>query len=162
MNDNSVSSAIDTISSNDEMFQNNLDHYFSVGRSALENILAAMRLAGCTTFHSILDLPCGHGRVLRHIRARFPDAALTACDINRDGVDFCAHTFSATPDIFHDRTFEAVNLKSRFDLIWCGSLLTHFDESQMFSFISIPFRASPARRSSYLYDAWPLLRPFAP
>ena len=45
----------------------------------------------------ILDLPCGHGRVLRYLSAAFPEAEITACDIMREGVDFCASTFGAIP-----------------------------------------------------------------
>ena len=134
MNDRSASNVIETISPRDEMFQNNLDHYFRVGCSAIQNILLAIRLNGCTTLNSILDLPCGHGRVLRHIRAQFPDAALTACDLNRDGVDFCANTFGAIP-AYSTPELRELKLKSRFDLIWCGSLFTHFDKTRCFDLL---------------------------
>ena len=138
MNENSDSGLIEAISPNDEMFQDNLQHYFSVGRSALENILAAMQLAGCQTVNSILDLPSGHGRVLRHVRARFPYAQITACDLNHDGVDFCAHTFGANP-MYSASDFRQVDLASQFDLIWCGSLFTHFNRarcSDLLAFLS--------------------------
>ena len=43
----------------------------------------------------ILDMPCGHGRVTRVLRARFPDAAITVCDIDRDGAGFASDRFGA-------------------------------------------------------------------
>ena len=49
-----------------------------------------------SNLRSILDLPCGHGRVARHLRVRFPGSQLICCDINRDGVDFCQSSYAAT------------------------------------------------------------------
>src|SRR4051794_26106944 len=65
-------------------------HYFGVGRSALECIDISVRAAqtNVSDVKRILDLPCGHGRVLRYLKAAFPEAEITACDIMRDGVDF--------------------------------------------------------------------------
>ena len=41
-------------------------------------------------FESILDFGCGFGRVLRMLKAAYPEARLTAADVKREGVDFCA------------------------------------------------------------------------
>src|SRR5262245_34363542 len=87
------------ISPYDEMFAGDRDHYFHVGQSALECvrrcIVAARRSE--QTIARILDLPCGHGRVLRFLRAAFPAAIVTACDLRRDAVSYCAKTFNALP-----------------------------------------------------------------
>jgi len=65
--------------------------------------------------------------VLRYLKAAFPDAAITACDLSRDGVDFCAATFGARP-VYSDHDPARIPLESEaFDLIWVGSLFTHFD-----------------------------------
>jgi SAM-dependent methyltransferase len=104
-------------------------HYFSVGQSALDAIRVCMHTAGKRRVERILDLPCGHGRVLRHLKAAFPDAALTACDLNRDGVDFCARTFGAHP-VYGNTEPARTAIDGTFDLIWCGSLLTHFQAAQ--------------------------------
>jgi len=84
----------------------------------------------------ILDLPCGHGRVLRHLRADFPKAEITACDILKDGVDFCARTFGAVPAYF-DPDPGRIELPGTYDLIWCGSLLTHLPESGWDGFLKL-------------------------
>jgi SAM-dependent methyltransferase len=102
------------------------DHYFSVGGDALRLVLETMNLAGKHEIRSILDLPCGHGRVLRHLRAQFSDASITACDIDRDGVDFCVQTFGAR-GVYSSEDLDHLLLDGRFDLIFCGSLLTHLD-----------------------------------
>lgn len=126
---------IEDLGEHDEMFAADRDHYFRVGRSAFANISAALRLVGRETCSSILDLPCGHGRVMRYFRAAFPDARITACDLNRAGVDFCAKTFGAT-GIHSKKRIQEVSIADRFDLIWCGSLLTHLERPLWAQFLS--------------------------
>ena len=71
---------IATISRGDGMYvAGRAAHYFGVGADALKLVLQAMSLAGKGDISSILDLPCGHGRVLRYLKAEFPQALLTAC-----------------------------------------------------------------------------------
>jgi SAM-dependent methyltransferase len=110
----------------DEMFTGDESHYFEVGESALRNILLALMSAEVQP-NSILDLPCGHGRVLRYIAAKFPEAEITACDLNRPGVDFCSKTFGAK-GIYSGKDVQKLNLGDSYDLIWCGSLLTHIEQ----------------------------------
>ena len=64
------------ISPNDGMFRGNLTHYFGVGESAVKVIQNAMKVANKTVsdVKKILDFPSGYGRVLRSIRANFPDS----------------------------------------------------------------------------------------
>jgi SAM-dependent methyltransferase len=114
------------IAPDDEMFQGDRAHYFGVGDSASHCIHSALGAANkpALEIQSILDLPCGHGRVMRFLKAAFPHAPLTACDLNRDAVDFCARTFGAEP-VYSDIDVSRIPLRKKFDLIWCGSLLTH-------------------------------------
>src|SRR5512144_2954446 len=83
------------ISSRDGMFAGNREHYFAVGRSALRAVGLALLAAGRPAPRRILDLPSGHGRVLRMLRAAWPDAEITACDLDHDGVRYCERTFGA-------------------------------------------------------------------
>lgn len=114
----------DRIGPDDEMFAGNLEHYMGVGESAMCSILAALQAAGRERCDCILDLPSGHGRVLRWLRATFPAARITACDLNRVGVDWCAQTWNARP-VYSVRDIRELSLNETYDLIWCGSLLTH-------------------------------------
>lgn len=64
---------------------------------------------------------------MRFLRHRFPDAELTACELNEGPVQFCVRAFGAKP-AFSSLNLEEVSLDKRFDLIWCGSLITHLNE----------------------------------
>ena len=99
------------------------EDYFEVGRQALERVRTALN---GTEPKRILDLPCGHGRVLRWLEAAYPRSELSACDISRGAVDFCAREFGARP-IYSALEPEDIALEGPYDLIWCGSLLTHVD-----------------------------------
>ena len=123
---NSVESRI---SPRDTMYAGDGAHYFKVGLSAMRSVEEAVREAKLASVERVLDLPCGHGRVLRFLLRRFPHAAFTACDLDRDGVDFCARTFGATP-VYSAEDLDALSFDTRFDLIWCGSLVTHLNEHQ--------------------------------
>lgn len=125
------------ISPNDEMYQGNNEHYFHVGMSAIQCIYFSIMLSGKSMkdIKKILDLPCGYGRVLRMLISVFPDSSVYGCDLNHEGVDFCSRIFGATP-IYSNKNIKNVNLLERFDLIWCGSLLTHLEEQKWNNFFS--------------------------
>lgn len=104
-----------------------LETYLAVGRSAVQCIAEALVLAGLPAVRSVLDLACGYGRVLRHLRPLFPDARLVASDIDPGRVAFCERTFGAEGVVAPEDLAE-LDLGGEFDLIWCGSLLTHLAE----------------------------------
>jgi SAM-dependent methyltransferase len=116
---------VTAIAPKDAMFDGSTEHYIAVGLSALRALDAA--LIGAPAPRRILDLPCGHGRVTRLLRARFPDAAITCSDIDQDGVAFTAAQFQAK-GVNSNGDFKGLDLGGRFDLIWVGSLLTHLSE----------------------------------
>ena len=101
-------------------------HYYEVGLSAARCIETVFGLAGRSGSSParILDMPCGHGRVARVLRARFPEAALTVCDLDREAVDLCATHFRAQ-GVYSTPNFRGIALTGPFDLIWVGSLITH-------------------------------------
>ena len=112
------------------------DLYFSAGRSALRSVRVAMLAANLTRVDRVLDFASGGGRVLRFLKAAFPEAELTACDVVNVYLRFCSETFGA-------RTAEgdldpaAVELDGRFDLIWCGSLLSHTDRDDFLGYLKL-------------------------
>lgn len=110
-----------TISPNETMYN---EWYFQIGRSAADNIALAVLSSQLTEVRNILDLPCGHGRVLRHLVKLFPNATIDACDLDEDGVLFCANTFGARP-IKSEEELTSVLFDKLYDLIWVGSLFTH-------------------------------------
>ena len=124
------------ISPNDGMFSGNEGHYFGVGRNALELVVKCALLAKRDRFDRILDLPSGHGRVLRYLDAAFPEAEITACEIDVDGVQYCADALGAVP-IMSKEIPEEIELTGSFDLIWCGSLFTHIDIERWWDFLKV-------------------------
>jgi SAM-dependent methyltransferase len=113
------------VSPDDEMVTAGAEaNYFAIGERALELIKMAGQLCNRPDYQNILDLPCGHGRVMRWIRAQYPRSAITGCDLNHPGVDFCREQFGAR-GIYSDVDLDQVQFEAPFDLIWCGSLLTH-------------------------------------
>jgi SAM-dependent methyltransferase len=116
----------ETISPHDNMFQaERREHYFAVGRGAVAIIALAMIKAGRDRFTNVLDLPCGSGRVMRHLVRFLPEASVVASDIDSDHVQFCARQFGAVP-LLSRQDVRQVTLDRPIDLLWCGSLLTHF------------------------------------
>jgi len=73
--------------------------------------------------------------VLRILRAQFPDAQITACDLLENGVDFCASTFGAIPVYSHENP-KKIPLEESFDLIGVGSLFTHLNSDRWTEFLS--------------------------
>lgn len=114
----------------DHMYQpGGAHHYLTVGLSGSRCISAALdSRRNEWPIETILDFPCGHGRVLRFLRRMFPSSEITAAEIERSALDFCQRTFS-TRTLQSKKNLGELQLSKRFDLIWCGSLLTHIDEA---------------------------------
>lgn len=104
--------------------------YNYVGISTVEVILSL--LSFCKTEHvrSILDFGCGHGRGARHIRACFPNARMTFCDIDEGASRFCAESFKGDVMASSD-DFDELSPQGEFDVIWLGSVFTHLDYGRM-------------------------------
>jgi SAM-dependent methyltransferase len=124
---------------NDGMYNGDDRHYFKVGLSAISCINEALDSAGLKDLRQILDLPCGSGRVLRFLAQRFPEAEITACELERGPVEFCVRTFGARP-AYSSLKLDEVSLERKFDLIWCGSLVTHLNEAGIAALLRLFYR----------------------
>lgn len=113
----------------DGMYSGDGAHYYKVGLSAIRCIDEALALAKIDP-EAILDLPCGYGRVLRFLTHRFPEAKITACELDRDAVDFCVTALGASP-AYSSTDLDSLYFGTHFDLIWCGSLITHIDDANI-------------------------------
>ena len=106
----------------------NPGHYFSVGASAMQCIASAAIAAGHPgDFTKVLDFACGSGRVTRWLRAAFPAARVVASDLRADSLDWIAANLGAEPWL-SAKDIGSLQPPCRFDLIWCGSLVTHLSE----------------------------------
>lgn len=99
-------------------------NYLWVGQSAIEVIMAAIAASQAKEIRHVLDLPCGHGRVLRHLAQAFPQATIDASDVDEEGVQFCAKAFGARP-LVSRADLTMMSFPAEYDLIWIGSLFTH-------------------------------------
>ena len=81
------------LAATDVMYAGSMAHYLAVGRSAIGVIARAMLLTEKTEFSSVLDLPCGGGRVTRHLIKLLPDAELFVSDLDKALEDFSVRKF---------------------------------------------------------------------
>ena len=110
----------------DGMYSGDGAEYLKAGLSAVACIDDVLRAFTPPEIKSVLDMPSGYGRELRFLVRRFPAATFTACDIQPGAVDFCAREFGARP-VTSQPDVRAVAFETNFDLVWCGSLITHLD-----------------------------------
>ena len=127
----SLATAVDlSIVDDDGMYVAGSDeHYLHCGASALNIILAAHDLADLPPPSSILDFGAGAGRVTRWLRAAFPDAHISACDLRPEDMRFCGDRFRAETWV-SGTDIAALSAPRRYDLIWVGSVLTHLSAPQ--------------------------------
>jgi SAM-dependent methyltransferase len=99
--------------------------YDQQGRQAADHLVAAV--SDPTAVTAILDVGCGHGRVLRHLGPTFPNAAVSAVGTDRRAAAFCRrHLGAIAAPVSSDPATLPVG---PFDLIWLGSVVTHLDRS---------------------------------
>lgn len=120
----------------DAMYAYAPDLYFPIGHEALRCIELALVCARLESPSHILDFASGAGRVMRYLKAAFPDATLTACDFHMWQADFCGEVFGATAVEGKENPAE-VELSGPFDLIWCGSHFNHIEGHRWVGFLEL-------------------------
>lgn len=116
-------------------------HYLGVGLSALRCIAASLERSkvDLEPDAAILDLPCGYGRVLRFLRVRYPSATIATSEIDLEAIKFCEKTFGCS-GVQSSYDFDNLSLNGPFDLVWCGSLLTHLPQDDAIGLLKLIFR----------------------
>lgn len=128
---------IDDIAREDQMLDvKGREEYFRIGRNAM---LKCKALLGDAAPEKIIDFPSGYGRVLRWFKHEWPAAELVAVETDGAALDFVARAFGASPVQAHPRL--EMELPGDADLIFTGSLLTHFDEWQWDRFFDLTLAA---------------------
>ena len=136
--ENSVTVVIKEVPEEDHVFQHegrNLKLYHFNGLSALRAIVLGLIAYDIPEPHAIMDFGCAYGRVMRYIRAAFPLSELTACDLRADAIAYCAKTLNAIP-ILSSSNFSDLHFESKHDLIWLGSVFTHFDSDSCITLLN--------------------------
>lgn len=103
-------------------------HYAEAGAGGLAAISRMFQIHRAEPPRRILDFGCGHGRVMRWMRAAWPDAEITGADVGEAGVQFCRETFGSKPAVC-GIDFQKMGPFPGQDLIWAGSVFTHLRES---------------------------------
>ena len=123
----SMDEVITKIHPNDGMFVK-IEPYHKIGQNALQMVKKVLFLADRKSedIKTILDMASGYGRVTRYLSAYFKDSKISVCDTNKESIEFCRDTFNTIA--LHSNDDFKINSQEKFDLIWCGSLLTHLDK----------------------------------
>ncbi|PRH41107.1 class I SAM-dependent methyltransferase [Burkholderia vietnamiensis] len=117
-----------TIHQNDDMFIGDHKHYAECGRQLADFCEQASKITQVTD-PIILELPCGYGRVTRHLADRFNAARIHVADIMKPAVDFSQETFGVVGHYIEDPIYEFSGLDNdMFDVALMGSLITHLSE----------------------------------
>ena len=111
----------------DDMYAGSLVHYEACGAQFAD---FAERAAGMTGASSpqILELPCGYGRVTRHLVKRFEPSHIVVADLMAPAADFAAQTFGVKAYPITEPINEFHAIPEGFDLTLMGSLITHLSE----------------------------------
>jgi SAM-dependent methyltransferase len=127
------------IGATDPMYAYAPEMYFAAGQAALRCIRLAMLAADLQRVSRVLDFGCALGRVLRSLRAGFPEATITACEIRKHDVEWCQKTFGErnVVGVLSAWEPEQVRLDGQFDVIWCGSILSHIDKDRWTRFLKL-------------------------
>ncbi len=137
---------------NDPMYAYSPDSYFEAGSRALRCIQLALLAAERDSVTSILDFACGGGRVLRYLKAAYPEADLTACDLYKRCLAFCAEQFGAQT-LVSSAKLEDAEIGGPYDLIWVGSLFTHVGEKHWRRMLTM-FDAALSPRGVLVFTAY--------
>jgi CBS domain-containing protein len=124
----------------DLMYTGSWGAYAYAGVSAVQCIRSILGKLIRPDPASILDLPCGHGRELRFLKLAYPDAEFGVCDVDEDGVEYCARVFGGHPTVSDDDPAK-VAFDRRYELAWSGSLFTHLSAERWPGFLDLFARA---------------------
>jgi SAM-dependent methyltransferase len=128
-----LSQELRVISPLDTMLDNGEEAYFNIGRLALNLCQKAL---GGRRPRRVVDFPVGFGRVVRWFRCAWPEAEILGIEIDRHALSFVKEQFGVHP-IEADAKLADTKIAGNADLIFSGSLLTHFDEWQWDAFIRL-------------------------
>ncbi len=83
----------------------------------------------------VLEFACGHGRCTRMLVGDISPDTLWCSDVQADGVEFVREVFGVH-GVVSETDPEQLQLPGPFDLIWVGSLFSHFPRERFLAFLS--------------------------
>ncbi len=113
---------------NDDMFHGDYNHYFRTGCEAAHLIARAQGYLNAE-IESICELPCGYGRVTRHISHFYRNAHIDSVDILPEAARFVSENFGVNGiQVLTNDYFYKEIPKNNYDVVFIGSLVTHTNE----------------------------------
>lgn len=114
-----------------EFISHHLDQYLRCGIE-----MAQYATSVCPSPTSILELPCGFGRVTRHLLTSFPVAQLQCVDVLPEAISFQKNKLHTDAILIDPPSlqYDAV-ADDHFDLVIVGALMTHFSETNSTIFL---------------------------
>jgi SAM-dependent methyltransferase len=77
---------------------------------------------------TLLEIGCGHGKMIRSLSRLHPDIEYTGCDINAEAIAFCQQT--SPQSHFYTRRAEDVDETARYDFVLLADILEHVVEPE--------------------------------
>lgn len=74
---------------------------------------------------AILDWGCGPGRIIRHLKAHFPECEITGSDYNRGSIDWCSATLPGFVWTTNELLPPLNAFSGSYDFVYGASVLTH-------------------------------------
>jgi SAM-dependent methyltransferase len=108
-----------------------VDQFFQGGEAMATSVDAALARVGRSLAEGadFLDFGCGSGRLLAALERRHPALPVSGYDVDPAAIAWCRSRF---PAMRFETTTEwppCVGAAASFDIVWCGSVFTHIDES---------------------------------
>ena len=108
----------------------------AIGALTAADIARAVRGTGALAPRRIFDFGCGCGRVLKHLRTQFPEAAFVGSDIDTDAISWCAGKLQGTATFMVNADLPPLALANAdFDLVCANSVFTHLPEDMQFAWL---------------------------
>jgi len=118
-----------SIHKNDEMYSGDLEHYTKAEKQLAD---MAHSMAHKYSFQgTILELPCGYGRVTRQLTRSFDPTQIHVSDSMNEAVNFCESRFGVKGHLIKGPTYDYSEIPDNYyGMAIMGSLITHFTESE--------------------------------
>lgn len=121
--------------------------YLACGKRDVTDMARILERSEFSVAHAkrVLELGCATGRMLRHLPELAPTAELWGVDISARHIQWCVENLTPTMQFATITTIPHLPFEDRyFDLVFCGSVFTHIEDTQQ----------------SWLLESARVLRPF--
>lgn len=108
-----------------------IEQFLQGGEAMAASVDAALARVGrsLAAGGDFLDFGCGSGRLLAAFERRYPALCVSGCDVDAAAIAWCRGRFPAMRFKTTTEWPPCDGAAASFDIVWCGSVFTHIDES---------------------------------